>query len=75
MKEIYKGIVRGGLIELENETVLPEGTRVRVIPEERAESSALQAWLQEARRLRAQLPVTGDSVEILRQIRQERTDR
>lgn len=76
MREVYKGIVRGGLIELEDDTVLPEGIRVRVIPEDTAvKDSALREWLQEARQLRAQFPMTSDSVEILRHLRQERADR
>ena len=31
---VYRGIVKRGLIELEGEVILPEGTRVSVIPEE-----------------------------------------
>jgi hypothetical protein len=31
---IYKGIVKRGLIELEGEVILPEGTRVSIIPDE-----------------------------------------
>ncbi len=73
MREVYTGIVRGKLIELEDDTVLPEGTRVRVIPEDMAgENSALLEWLQEARQLRTQFPMTSDSVEILRHLRQGR---
>jgi len=77
----YKGIVKGKLVELEGDVTLPEGTRVNVIPEETATvnipepSLTLKAWLQEARQIRSQLPKTGDSVEILRQLREERANR
>ena len=77
----YKGIVKGKLVELEGDVTLPEGTRVNVIPEETAtvnipeHSLTLKAWLQEARQIRSQLPKTGDSVEILRQLREERANR
>ena len=36
-------------------------------------SPSLTAWLREARQLRARLPETSDSVEILRQLREERS--
>lgn len=72
----YKGTVKGGLIELEGEVTLPEGTCVSVIPEElvvvdiRASATTLKEWLLGARQVRALLPKTGDSVEILRQLRE-----
>jgi hypothetical protein len=76
MREVYKGIVRGRQVELEDDALLPEGTRVQVIPEGlAAETSALRNWLQEARQLRAQLSLGSDSAEILREIRQERAGR
>ena len=76
MNELYRGIVRGKTVELEDGALLPEGTRVTVIPEESVdEAYSLGAWLREARRFRAQLSLTGDSVEILEEIRQERADR
>ena len=76
MNGLYRGIVRGRLVELEDGALLPEGTRVTIIPEGPAdEAPSLGAWLHEARQLRAQLPLTSDSVEILEQIRQERADR
>jgi hypothetical protein len=77
----YKGIVKGKVIELEGEAILPEGTRVSIVPEQFVPVTVpqhpltLQEWLQEARQVRAQLPKTSDSVEILRQIRQERASR
>ena len=76
MNELYRGIVRGRSVELEDGALLPEGTRVTVIPEEPAgEAHSLGAWLREARQVRAQLPLASDSVEILGEIRQERADR
>lgn len=76
MREVYKGIVRGRQVELEDDALLPEGTRVKVIPEGLAvETSSLRNWLHEARQLRAQLSPGSDSAEILREIRQERTGR
>jgi hypothetical protein len=78
---IYTGTVKRGLIELEGEVTLPEGARVSVILEEsvaidnRASAMTLKEWLQEARQIRAHLPKTGDSVEILRHLREQRADR
>ena len=67
----YKGIVKGNVIEMEGEVTLPEGTRVSIIPEQPVPVTVpqhrmtLQEWLQEVRQVRAQLPKTGDSAEIL----------
>jgi hypothetical protein len=77
----YKGIVKRGLIELEGKVTLPEGARVSVIPEEslviddRASAMTLKEWLQEARPVRALLPKTDDSAQILRHLREERANR
>ncbi len=71
----YKGIARGNVIELEGGATLPEGTRVDIIPEQPVMVNVpwhpltLKEWLREAREIRAQLPRTGDSVEILQQLR------
>ena len=78
---IYRGIVKGNVVHLEDEASLPEGLRVSVIPEEEFRSVVvehpqnLKAWLQEARQVRAQLPETSDSVDMLRQLREERASR
>ena len=69
----YKGVVKGNVIQFEGVADLPEGTRVSIIPEQQA--MTLHAWLSEARLLRAQLPTTSDSVEMLRQLRQRRASR
>jgi hypothetical protein len=77
----YRGIVKRGLIELEGEVTLPEGIRVSVTPEEplaidsRTSTMTLKEWLQEARQVRAQLPTTSNSTEILRRLREERANR
>jgi hypothetical protein len=61
---------------LEDGALLPEGTRVTVIPVEPTdEACSLGAWLRETRQVRAKLPLTSDSVGILEEIRQERADR
>jgi len=77
----YKGIVRGSVIELEGDVELPEGTRVSIIPEAlhtawvSPPAVTLHEWLSMARGLRAQLPLTSDSVDILRQLREGRASR
>lgn len=74
----YKGIVKGNVIELEGEAILPEGTRVSIIPEQPVTINgtqhpmSLKAWLLGARQVRAQLPQTSDSGEILRKLRERR---
>jgi hypothetical protein len=69
---IYRGIVKQSRIELEGEVTLPEGTRVNVVPETHIPNLPLplQEWLQQAREVRAQLPETSDSVEIVSQLRE-----
>ncbi len=79
----YKGIVRGSVIELEEGVELPEGTHVSIIPAPQPLHTAwvsppvltLHEWLLTARGLRAQLPLTSDSVDILRQLRERRASR
>lgn len=77
----YKGTVKGNVIEMEGGVTLPEGTRVNIIPEQPFTVHApqqpltLKEWLQEARQVRAQLPQTSDSVEILQQLRERRASR
>jgi hypothetical protein len=74
------GTVRGRTIEMDGKPALPDGTRVTVIPELPAEAGAepkvsLTEWLEDVRAFRESLPVTEDSVEILRRIRLECADR
>jgi hypothetical protein len=78
---VYKGIVKRGLIELEGECILLEGTRVSVIPEEpcaidiQTSAITLKEWLQAVRQVRAQFPKTSDSVKMLQRLRQQRANR
>jgi hypothetical protein len=76
-----RGVVRGRQVELEGEITLAEGTRVRVIPVD-ADVSTLSAgltdlteWLRQARQVRAALPETGDSAELLSALRVGRAQR
>ena len=77
----YKGVVKGHVIELEEEVILPEGTRVSIIPEPSMtvtvspRAMTLKEWLQDARQVRVHLPKTSDSVELLRQLREEHAHR
>jgi hypothetical protein len=77
----YRGVVKGHVIEFEGETPLPEGTRVSIIPEQPIvvnvpqHLNPLKEWLEEARRVRVQLPKTRDSTELLRQLREGRASR
>ena len=71
----YKGVAKGRIIELEGNVALPEGTRVSVVLDQPAATVSIRAWLEGARQLRSQLPKTGDSVEILRQLRDQRASR
>lgn len=73
------GVVRGRQVDLEGDESFPEGTRVRIIPEElstdRETTGSLGEWLQQARMGRAQRPATSDSTELLREMREERAGR
>ena len=71
----YKGVAKGKIIELEGDVALPEGTRVSVVPEEPMTVVTLKEWLKEARRFRAQLQKSSDSVDILRKMRETRASR
>jgi len=75
------GIVRGRRVEFDGEVDLPEGTRVRVIPEEvpgaeiSDKSANLVNWLRRAHEGRARRPATRDSTDLLRELREERAGR
>lgn len=75
------GIVQDGQIVLDGDTPLPEGLRVQIIPLElgsgtdTGEKLTLREWLEQADKVRAALPHTSDSTDLLRQIREERADR
>ena len=75
------GVVRDNRIELDGDVALPEGTRVTIIADEPAPECdsrsqlTLAEWLDQARELRSRMPMTSDSVEVLREIREERASR
>jgi hypothetical protein len=75
-----KGTVRGGVVELDPDVRLRDGTRVYVVLDDTPGSedavedsdayrSEMRAWLESARELRARLPATSDSSELLRGVR------
>lgn len=69
----YKGTVRGSVIELDEGSMLPDGMRVSITPQEpitEGRPIVLKEWLERVRLVRAQLPESGDSAEILRQLRE-----
>ena len=51
MSATYKGVVRGSVVVLEGDPMLPEGTRVTIVPES-AERSSLRFLSQEELRRR-----------------------
>jgi hypothetical protein len=73
------GVVRDGLVRLEGDP-LPEGTRVRVVPEPEQEKEAkpqmsLREWVEMAGKGRAKRPKTSNSTDLLRELREERSNR
>ncbi len=81
---LYQGVIRNQVVVLEKGISLPEGTKVRVIPEkDEARRKELQAtWdrfdegAEEVfQYLLSEIGTTSDSAEILRQLRNERTNR
>lgn len=74
-------MVKGKVVQLEDEAMLPEDTHVSVIPEQSVADAIWQhpmpltRRLREAGRVRVLLPPTSDSVDMLRQLRQERASR
>lgn len=81
----YKGVVKGSVIVLEKGVKLPEGTEVEVITQgwwlsEEARHNAtdkrsFRKWLARCDKHREQMEVTTDSVQIIREMRDERSDR
>jgi hypothetical protein len=73
----YKGTVRGTVIELDDGATLPEGMRVSITPQQPITGGpiTLKEWLEGVRVVRAQLPESSDSVEILRHLREGGTAR
>lgn len=75
----YRGIVKDNVVVLEKGVRLPEGTLVDVIPHEDAEPAKrdrqkqMREWLAGARKVREKMSVSKDSVEVLRELREERS--
>jgi len=80
----YKGVIRNNVVALEEDTVLPEGTQVIIIPkgDEIRRKELRTKWdkFDEGAEkvfqyLLSEIGKTSDSVEILRQLREERANR
>jgi len=74
------GVVEGNVVRLYDADAIPDGTLVRIVPEDIGANEidgrlTLGEWLQRARKTRAQMPITSDSAEILRELREERANR
>ena len=81
----YKGVIKNKVVVLEDGASLPEGTKVTIVPEE--DNDVQKKELQEKwrkfnegtekvyQRLLSEVGITSDSVEILRQLREERAKR
>ena len=80
----YKGVVKDNVIVLENGVKLPEGTEVEVTAQgwwmsEAAKRNAtdkesFRKWLAGCNKHREQMEITTDSVEIIREMREARTN-
>ena len=81
----YKGVVKDSVIVLENGVKLPEGTEVEVTAQgwwmsEEAKRNAtdkesFRKWLAECKKHREQMEMTTDSVQIIKEMREARTNR
>jgi len=81
----YKGVVKDNVIVLEQGVKLPEGMEVEVIaqgwwmPEEARRNAtdkrAFKRWLAKCDRHRERMKETTDSVQIIREMREERASR
>ena len=81
----YKGVVKDNVIVLEQGVKLPEGTEVEVVTQgwwmseearrNATDKKAFKRLLDECNELRKQMPKTTDSVQIIREIREERANR
>jgi hypothetical protein len=77
-----KGVIRNNVVILEEGVQLPDGLRVTVIPEEEIFSNvaAEDEWLKICDEVREAIRArvggyAGDSVQELRELREERADR
>ena len=81
----YRGVVKDNVIVLEKGVKLPEGTEVEVITQgswmsaeakrNATDKKAFKRLLDECEELRRQMPETTDSVQIIREMREERANR
>lgn len=76
----YKGVVKDTVIVLEGEAKLPEGMRVEVIPEiekqipKKRDEIMTRLWAT-TNSILEESGMTSDSVEIIRKLREERSNR
>jgi len=81
----YKGVVKDNVIVLEQGVKLPDGTEVEVIAQgwwmseearlNATDKKSFKRLLDECDELRKQMPKTTDSVQIIREMREERASR
>ena len=81
----YKGVVKGSVIVLENGVKLPEGTEVEVTTQgwwmseeamrNATDKESFRKWLARCNKHREQMEITTDSVQIIREMREARTNR
>jgi hypothetical protein len=81
----YRGVVKDNMIVLEEGVQLPEGTEVEVITQDwwlseearrnAADKKSFRRWLARCDKHREQMEVTADSVQIIREMRDERSGR
>ena len=81
----YKGVVKDNVIVLEKGVKLPEGTEVEVITQgwwlseearrNATDKASFKRWLARCDKHREQMEVTTDSVQIIREMRDERSNR
>jgi predicted DNA-binding antitoxin AbrB/MazE fold protein len=81
----YKGVVKDGVVILEQDVELPEGAEVEVIlkgwwlseeaKQNATDKKAFKKLIEECNKLREQMPETTDSVKIIREMREARANR
>jgi len=81
----YKGVVKDNVIVLEQGVKLPDGTEVEVIAHgwwmseearrNATDKRAFKRWLAKCDRHRKRMKETTDSVQIIREMREERASR
>ena len=79
----YKGVVKDNVIVLKKGVKLPEGTEVEVTAQgwwmseeakrDATDKESLRKWLARCNKHREQMGITTDSVQIIREMREERS--